>query len=71
MGALGGFGVFLMVLALIVAVLWIFLPFAVFGIKDLAKTIIRGQQRTNDLLAQLSEKTKSEIPPAVERKDWT
>ena len=58
MGALGGFGVFLMVLALIVAVLWIFLPFAVFGIKDLAKTLIARQERTNELLTKLIEQNE-------------
>ena len=71
MGAMGGFGVFLAVLAVVVALLWIFLPFAVFGIKDLAKSLIEEQKRTNALLTELAAQSKLDRPPAVvERKNW-
>ncbi len=47
---MGLLGVGLFCLGLVVAVLWIFVPFAVFGIKPLLWTIIREQQLTNQLL---------------------
>lgn len=38
------------VFALILTVLWILVPFAVFGIKPLLRQLIAEQRRTNDLL---------------------
>lgn len=43
----------LVILGLVVAVLWIFMPFAVFGIKDLAKQLIQQQRETNQLLQKI------------------
>lgn len=39
--------------AFIIAVLWVILPFAVFGIKPLAREIIEQQKKTNELLQDL------------------
>src|SRR5690606_21408445 len=39
------------IFALILTVLWILVPFAVFGIKSLLRQLIAEQRRTNDLLA--------------------
>lgn len=51
MGAIGGVGFLACaILVLIWAVLWIVLPFAIFGSKDLLKQLIREQKRTNELL---------------------
>lgn len=36
-------------------ILWCLLPFAVFGIKDLAKTLIQEQRKTNLLLEKMSQ----------------
>lgn len=38
------------VFALILTVLWILVPFAVFGIKPLLRQLLAEQRRTNDLL---------------------
>ena len=51
----------LILLAVAVAVLWIFMPFAVFGIKDLARKLIQQQRETNQLLQKLIEQNKSSL----------
>lgn len=38
------------IFALILTILWILVPFAVFGIKPLLRQLIAEQRRTNDLL---------------------
>ena len=48
--------VVLVILAVIVAILWIFLPFAVFGIKDLARQMITEQKRTNAILVEVRDR---------------
>lgn len=49
------------VFGLILAVLWIALPFAVFGAKGLLKTMIHEQRRTNELLTALGQQQADEI----------
>jgi len=44
--------VFILLFALLLAVLWIALPFAVFGVKDLLGKLLAEQRRTNELLEQ-------------------
>lgn len=58
MGAMGGIGVVLALLAIVVGVLWILLPFAVFGIKDLARGLILKQETTNQLLKQIIDQNE-------------
>lgn len=53
MEAFGIFGVLLFLLGVVIAVLWVFMPFAIFGQKDLTRELIREQRRTNDLLEKL------------------
>ena len=49
--AIGGiFGVVIIALCIIIAILWILMPFAIFGSKDLLHELIREQQKTNRLL---------------------
>lgn len=69
MDSLGGIGVIGTLLLLFIAILWILLPFAVFGVKDLARDLIREQKnlaelqrKTNELLAQLAEQGVSKAP---------
>jgi predicted PurR-regulated permease PerM len=50
----------LILLAVAVAVLWIFMPFAVFGIKDLARKLIQQQRETNQLLQKLIEQNNKQ-----------
>lgn len=50
------YGVFLVVLAaigLVIAILWICLPFAVFGVKPLLEQLLAEARTTNDLLRRL------------------
>ena len=42
---LGVFGVVLFIFAIIIGILWIILPFAVFGVKDKLDTMIRYTER--------------------------
>ena len=46
--------IILSLLGIVIAILWVLMPFAVFGLKDLAKSLIAEQQRTNTLLAKLA-----------------
>ncbi|UXY46995.1 hypothetical protein [Stenotrophomonas maltophilia] len=41
----------LLLFAMLLAILWVLVPFAVFGIKGLLKQLILEQRRTNALLA--------------------
>jgi hypothetical protein len=45
-------GIFIYALGLILAVLWILVPFALFGIKGRLDRLIAEQQRANALLEQ-------------------
>lgn len=47
-GMMGGFAVIWMILGLVIAVLWIALPFAVFGIKKRLDEILVELKRLND-----------------------
>lgn len=40
----------LMLFGILVAILWVLMPFAIFGTKDLLRTLIQEQKRTNELL---------------------
>lgn len=39
-------------LALTTAIYWLFVPFAIFGIKPLLRELIAEQRKTNELLAK-------------------
>ena len=54
MQALNGLSAAVVIFLFFLGVLWALLPFAVFGIKDLAKTLIAEQRKTNELLARLA-----------------
>ncbi|KWT83872.1 MULTISPECIES: hypothetical protein [unclassified Variovorax] len=57
-GAAGGLMIVWVLIALLIAVLWILMPFAIFGSKPLLRTLIEEQKRTNRLLEELAEATK-------------
>jgi Tfp pilus assembly protein PilX len=57
---LAGLTVLLVLLGVLVAILWILLPFAVFGMKPLLRTVVEQQRRTNELLARIDASQKSE-----------
>ncbi len=58
MSVLSSFGAIWIILVVIIAILWILLPFAVFGIKDLARDMIAEQRRTNKMLELLANQIK-------------
>ena len=45
------------IFALILTVLWILVPFALFGIKPLLRELITEQRRANDLAARIAAST--------------
>lgn len=49
-------GFFLFALGLVLSILWILVPFAVFGIKGLLRRQIEEQRRTNELLATVAQR---------------
>ena len=40
----------------LIAVLWLFVPFAIFGLKPRLDALIAEQKRTNELLAAMAER---------------
>ncbi|MBE2211203.1 MAG: hypothetical protein IAE66_06310 [Xanthomonadaceae bacterium] len=55
-----GFLILIAVLfGIVLSILWILVPFAIFGIKPLLRQLIAEKQRSNALLAQLA----SALPP--------
>lgn len=65
---LAGLWAVLVLLALLVLVLWVLLPFAVFGIKPLLRQVLEEQRAQTALLRALSEaragRTDTRGPPA-------
>lgn len=49
---IGGLMVVLTLLAIVLAICWTILPFAIMGTKPLLRQILAEQRRTNELLAQ-------------------
>ena len=50
---LGGLYLFVVLFLLVLAVLWFFLPFAIFGTKDKLNELIREAKKTNEELEKL------------------
>jgi len=55
---LGILFVLIILFTVIVLVLWIALPFSVFGVKGLLKKAVKEQEKTNEYLRRLVEKEK-------------
>ena len=53
---MGAFGLLFFLLLVILLILWVALPFSIFGIKDLIREAIEEQKKTNELLKNLLEK---------------
>jgi len=60
------FLLFILISIGIILVLWIAMPFSVFGVKGLLRKSIEEQEKTNRLLSDLVEtlKLKEKTPPA-------
>jgi len=52
---MGAFGLLFFLLLFILLILWVALPFSIFGIKDLIREAIEDQKKTNELLQRLLE----------------
>lgn len=62
--ALFGASAILTLLAILLCIVWLILPFAIFGTKPLLRQLIAETQRSNELLTRLDAHSKS-APPAA------
>lgn len=66
MNGLAGFGVALYVglalLGLVISILWICMPFAIFGTKPILRELLAEQRKTNKLLAEAAERGRGRQP---------
>lgn len=65
-GELGTLYLVVLLIALVAGVLWILLPFAVFGIKPRLDLLLHEQRETNALLKSMAERSRQTqaLPPA-------
>lgn len=64
---IAAFFIFLAVSAGVIIILWIAMPFSVFGVKDLMKKTIEEQEKTNRLLKTLVEAAERESKAKEDR----
>jgi heme exporter protein D len=57
--AMGGLTIVWAIIVLVIAVLWVLMPFAIFGTKDLLRQLIREQKKTNELLQAQADRAKA------------
>lgn len=67
MGAITGFAFgtgayILLLLAVVLAVAWTLLPFALFGTKRILRSLLAEQERTNELLEELAARDRPPMP---------
>ena len=55
---LAAFGIFGTLFAVVLAILWIFVPFAIFGIKGLLRDLITEQHKTQELLSAIGRQLR-------------
>ena len=55
-----GIGLVILLAGLVVTVLWICMPFAIFGTKPLLRELLAEQQRTNRLLEEAARRETAE-----------
>jgi hypothetical protein len=48
----------LLLLSLVVGILWICMPFAIFGTKPILRELLAEQRKTNKLLAEAAERAR-------------
>lgn len=51
-----GVMIFVWILAFIIAVLWVLMPFAIFGTKPILRELLAEQKRTNRLLQEAADR---------------
>ncbi len=64
---IAAFLIFLAVSAGVIVILWVAMPFSVFGVKDLMKKTIAEQEKTNRLLKTLVEAAERESKAKEDR----
>lgn len=64
----GSIAIIIVLAVILLTVLWVFVPFSIFGIKDLMKKNLKEQERTNELLEAIG-KELSTREPRKERRD--
>jgi len=60
----GGLGVLIFLFLFVLALLWFLLPFAVFGIKDLLRELIKELQATRAVQMHVLAELQASSPPA-------
>ena len=61
--------IFILTATGVVLVLWIAMPFSMFGVKGHLRKMVEEQEKTNRLLAALIESMRKENPPPAEKKE--
>lgn len=63
MSALAGFSTLMMLASflifILIAVLWVLMPFAIFGTKDIVRALLAEQRKTNKLLQDQADRAKA------------
>ncbi|MBI2400878.1 MAG: hypothetical protein HYV23_07490 [Deltaproteobacteria bacterium] len=61
--------IFILTATGVVLVLWIAMPFSMFGVKGHLKKMVEEQEKTNRLLEALVESIRKESPGPAEKKE--
>lgn len=61
--------IFIMLAVGVVLVLWIAMPFSMFGVKAHLRKMVEEQERTNRLLETLISSARKENPPPAEKRE--
>lgn len=61
--------VFILTAIGVVLVLWIAMPFSMFGVKGHLKKMVEEQEKTNKLLESLVDSIRKERPAPIENKE--
>lgn len=59
-GTLLGLGAIVWIIAVVIAILWICMPFALFGTKPILRELLAEQRKTNKLLAEAAERARAQ-----------
>lgn len=57
--------IFVTLFAIVLAIAWIIMPFAIIGTKPILRELLQEQRRTNDLLAALGRQQAKPADPLV------
>lgn len=63
----GTLGLVILFFLIVLAILWLLVPFAIFGIKGLLRDLIQEQRRTNALLSGMVGPTATQVEAEADR----